>query len=238
MVMITANESIQTTDNTSGLARRRLTIPFNNQFRGGAVQQKVLIDMNDRGEPFGTFAPLLPGLVNWVLDMDHNEMKEYLMEADKKVNFFSQYQAEQAMRSNPIMYWMHHMVVFELNASSSIGFAKFAPPGSSGTYVNHDKWLYASYCEFCRHSNSNAHSRSRFEGLILDVCNNQLGLNIYRTKNSRGSRLVNITVRGSDPRFNDYPSIVELGFNKSKFADFYGNIQLEYRKTDATIEST
>lgn len=61
MVMITANESIQTTDPTSGLARRRLTIPFNNQFRGTAVEQKVLIDMNDKGQPFGIFAPYYQG---------------------------------------------------------------------------------------------------------------------------------------------------------------------------------
>lgn len=170
--------------------------------------------------------------------MSSDEMKEYLMDTDKKVEFFARYQTEQVMKSNQILYWMHHMVVFELNASSSIGYAKYAPAGSSNTYVNHDKWLYASYCEFCRHSNSNMIGRSRFEGLILDVCNNQLGLNIYRTQNSRGMRLVNITVRGADPRFNDYPSIVELGFNKDKFRDFYGGIQLDYRKTDATIEAT
>jgi len=53
--MITANEPIQTTDPTSGLARRRLTIPFNNPFRGNSKEQKVLIDMDDRGNAFGVF---------------------------------------------------------------------------------------------------------------------------------------------------------------------------------------
>jgi phage/plasmid-associated DNA primase len=229
LVMITANESIQTTDPTSGLARRRLTIPFNNQFRGSSKEQRVLIDMNDKGEAFGVFAPMLPGLVNWLLDMEHDEMKEYLMETDKKVPFFSAYQIEQGMKSNQLLYWMHHLIVYELNASSAIGFAKYAPPASDNTYVNNDKWLYASYCEFCRYSNANAIGRSRFESLILDVCNHQLGLNIYRTRNSRGMRLVNIAIRGGE-RMNDYPSIVELGFNKDKYREFYGGIQYEYKK--------
>ena len=230
MVMITANEPVQTTDPTSGLSRRRLTIPFNNQFRGAAKDQKVLIDMNDKGEPFGVFAPLLPGLVNWILKMSEDEMKEYLMETTKKVSFFSSYQTEQILKSNQLLYWMHHMVVFEVNAATSVGFAKQAPPGSSNSYVNHEKWLYASYCEFCKYANTNVVGRSRFETLLLDICNHQLGLNIYKAGNSRGMRLVNIAIRGSDPRMNDYPSIVEVGFNKSKYRDFYGDIQLEYRR--------
>lgn len=230
LVMITANEPIQTTDPTSGLARRRLTIPFNNQFRGSAKEQRVLIDMNDKGEPFGLFAPLLPGLVNWILDMDHDEMKEYLMETDKKVSFFSSYQTEQVLKSNQLLYWMHHMVVFEINAATAVGFAKYAPPGTNNTYVNHDKWLYASYCEFCKYSNSNVIGRSRFETLILDICNHQLGLNVYKMQNSRGMRLVNIAIRDGGERMDNYPSIVEVGFNKKKYRDFYGDIQLEYKK--------
>ena len=66
LVMITANEPIQTTDPTSGLARRRLTIPFDQPFTGSSAEQRTLIDMDDRGHPFGEFAALLPGLVNWV----------------------------------------------------------------------------------------------------------------------------------------------------------------------------
>ena len=69
LVMITANEPIQTTDPTSGLARRRLTIPFDRPFKGSSAEQKTLIDMDDRGEPFGVFASMLPGLVNWLLQM-------------------------------------------------------------------------------------------------------------------------------------------------------------------------
>ena len=237
LVMITANEPIQTTDPTSGLARRRLTIPFNNPFKGTAAQQHVLIDMDGKGNAYGKFAPLLPGLVNWVLDMSHAEMKELLMETAKTVPFYVGYQTEQVLKSNQLLDWMHHSVVFEFNVASAIGFAKPTPQGSSGVYVNHDKWLYASYCEFCRYSNTNILGRSRFESLLMDACVHQLGLNVYRLKNSRGMRVVNLMVRSNDPRMKEYPSIVELGLNKDKYRDFYGSkSQIEYVKGGERIE--
>jgi hypothetical protein len=71
----------------------------------------------------------------------------------------------------------------------------------------------------------------------MDVCVHQLGLNIYRLKNSRGMRLVNLMVRSNDPRMKEYPSIVELGLDKSKYRDFYGTkSQIEYVKSSEIIE--
>jgi P4 family phage/plasmid primase-like protien len=237
LVMITANEPIQTTDPTSGLARRRLTIPFNNPFKGTASQQHVLIDMDEKGNAYGRFAPLLPGLVNWVLDLSQDEMKELLMETARKVPFYVGYQAEQVLKSNQLLDWMHHSVIFEFNVASAVGFAKPTPQGSSGVYVNHDKWLYASYCEFCKYSNTNILGRSRFESLLIDACVHQLGLNVYRLKNSRGMRIVNVMVRSNDPRLKEYPSIVELGLNKDCYRDFYGTkSQIDYVRGSARME--
>ena len=51
-------------------------------------------------------------------------------------------------------------------------------------------------------------------------------------------RVVNVMVRSNDPRMKEYPSIVELGLDKSKYRDFYGTkSQIEYTKGDARIES-
>jgi hypothetical protein len=169
--------------------------------------------------------------------MSHVEMKEMLMETAKTVPFYVGYQTEQVLKSNQLLDWMHHSVVFEFNVASAIGFAKPTPQGSSGVYVNHDKWLYASYCEFCRYSNTNILGRSRFESLLMDACVHQLGLNVYRLKNSRGMRVVNLMVRSNDPRMKEYPSIVELGLNKDRYRDFYGTkSQIEYVKGGEIME--
>ncbi|MEY2997882.1 MAG: hypothetical protein RIQ82_1263, partial [Bacteroidota bacterium] len=234
LVMITANEPIQTTDPTSGLARRRLTIPFDRPFTGSSAEQKTLIDMDDHGRPFGEFAALLPGLVNWVLDMSGAEMREYLMETNEKVDFFAKHHREQILKSNQILDWMQHCVVFDPGISSPVGLAKHAPGGVSNLYVNWDKWLYASYCEFSRGSNSNILGRSRFESLLMDVCVHQLRLNVYQFKNSRGMRVVNIALRASSPKYEQYPSLVEVGLNKEEWRTFYGDV-LD-KTSDATME--
>jgi phage/plasmid-associated DNA primase len=224
LVMITANEPIQTTDPTSGLARRRLTIPFDRPFTGSSAQQRTLIDMDDSGNPFGDFAKLLPGLVNWLLDMNETDMREYLMETNQKVSFFAKHHREQILKSNQIMDWMDHCLIFDPGSSAPVGLAKNSQPGSSNIYVSWDKWLYASYCEFSRGSNSNILGRSRFETLLMDVCIHQLRLNIYKFKDRRGMRVKNISCRSSDQKYSDYPSIIEVGLNKEKWRKEYGDI--------------
>lgn len=235
LVMITANEPIQTTDPTSGLARRRLTIPFDKPFTGSSAEQKTLIDMDDHGRPFGEFASLLPGLVNWVLDLSEAEMREYLMETNKKVPFFAKHHQEQILKSNQIMDWMSHCIVFDPGVSSAVGVAKMAVNNPSRIYENSSEHLYPNYCEFCRGSNGNILGRSRFESLVLDVCVHQLGLNVYKMKTNRGLRINNIATRTSNAtKYQDYPSIVEAGLNKEEWSEFYGDVL--NRKTDVTME--
>ena len=234
LVIITANEPIQTTDPTSGLARRRLTIPFDKPFTGNSAEQRILIDMDGAGRPFGDFAPLLPGLVNWVLDMPEVEMREYLMETTKKVTFFAKHHGEQILKSNQIMDWMNHNIVFDTGVSSAIGLAKHAANGSNNIYAGCNEYLYSNYCEFSRGSNANILGRSRFETLVIDVCVYQLGLNVFKFKRG-GWRIGNIACRESNPtKYKEYPSIIEVGLNKELWKEQYGDV-LE-RKTNEKIE--
>jgi len=222
LVIVTANEAIQSTDYTSGLARRRLTVPFDRPFTGGQAEQRELIKFNTKGEPQGEFAPLLPGLVNWLLDMTEAEMREYLMETNQKVEFFKKYSHTQNLRSNSILDWMEHRVVYEPGVSAAVGFVKPAPQGSSHLYTNQDKWLYASYAEFCKQCNVNVMSRNRFEPLFLDICRHQLNLNVFSKRNTKGMRVFNVVVRDSDPKYEGYPSAVTVAANPDKFELDYG----------------
>ena len=61
LVIVTTNEVIQSTDYTSGLARRRITIPMDNRISG--TQQKNLIE-HKNGLMYGEFLPYISGLLN------------------------------------------------------------------------------------------------------------------------------------------------------------------------------
>ena len=222
LVIVTANEAIQSTDYTSGLSRRRLTVPFDRPFTGGAKEQRELIKFNTKGEPQGEFASLLPGLVNWLLDMTEDEMREYLMETNKKVEFFKKYSHTQNLRSNSILDWMEHRIIYDPGVRSVIGFIKPAPPGSSHLYANQDKYLYASYAEFCKQCNVNVMSRNRFEPLFLDICKHQLNLNVYSKRTTKGLSIFNVAVRESNPRYEQFPSIVTVAATPEKYEIDYG----------------
>lgn len=222
VVVITANEAIQSTDYTSGLARRRLTIPFDRPFTGTQAEQKELIKFNSKGEPQGEFAPLLPGLVNWLLDMSEDTMREYLMETSKKVRFFQKYEKMQNLRSNPLLDWMEHKIIYDPGVSSAVGFTKNAPMGSSNIYAQNDKWLYASYAEFCRQCNVGVMSRNRFEPLFMDICTHQLKIKVFAKRSTRGVRIINVAVRESDIKYEGWPSVVEVASDKDQYKEFYG----------------
>jgi len=222
VVIITANEAIQSTDYTSGLARRRLTIPFDRPFTGGPNEQRELIKFNQKGEPEGDFAPLLPGLVNWLLDMTEEEMRSYLMETSKRVEFFKKYEKLQNLRSNPLLDWLEHKVIYDPGVASAIGFTKNAPMGSSNIYDNQDKWLYASYAEFSRQCNTGVMSRSRFEVLLMDILTHQLDLKVFSKRTTRGVRIINVAVRESSPKYEGWPSVVEISSDRQKYKEFYG----------------
>jgi hypothetical protein len=71
----------------------------------------------------------------------------------------------------------------------------------------------------------------------MDVCVHQLGLNVYKFTRSRGLHIGNIAPRASNPsKYEKYPSIIEVGFNKKEWIDFYGETLT--RNTNARIEET
>jgi putative DNA primase/helicase len=222
MVIITANEAIQSTDYTSGLARRRLTIPFDRPFTGAHHEQKELIKFDAKGNPQGIFAPLLPGLVNWLLDMSEEDMRSYLMETSKHVDFFQRYEKEQSLRSNPVLDWMDKHLVFDPGIQSALGVCKHAQ-GTNNYYKDWNMYLYPSYAEFCRSTNIGSVGRGRFEVLFFDICKHQLKINVYSKKTTRGLQIFNVAIRESNPtKYENYPSVVEVAANPEKYAPMYG----------------
>ena len=221
VVIITANEAIQSTDYTSGLARRRLTIPFDRPFTGAHHEQKELIKFDAKGNPQGIFAPLLPGLVNWLLDMSEEDMRSYLMETSKHVDFFQRYEKEQSLRSNPVLDWMDKHLIFDPGAKAILGTCKTSP-GTTNYYQNWEKYLYASYAEFCRGTNIGSVGRGRFEVLFFDICKHQLKINVFSKKTTAGLQIFNVAVRESNPKYTGYPSVVEVAANPEKYTPMYG----------------
>lgn len=211
MVMVCANEPIQSTDNTSGLTRRRLTIEFNRPLYEKNSEAREMIKL-DNGIVKGEWRHYLPGLVNWVLSMTETEMREYLLDTYQKVPSLRRIRNEIMLQSNNLIEWLQSEVILCKDAVSSVGKKIPASKDAQERYCNSNFHLYASYCGYCEDTGSKPVGQKRFVALLLDCCTNQLGLKDIRSFTKQGRPFIKgLAIRNSDPKYNDYPTIIPEG---------------------------
>ena len=122
LVIVTTNEVIQSTDYTSGLARRRITIPMMNKI--SSSKQKNLIE-HKNGLMYGEFVPYIPGLLNWVLSMDEESATSIVKNYEVQVPSLLAMKARTLVETNPIGDWLDNFVVYDSSAKTNVGVATF-----------------------------------------------------------------------------------------------------------------
>ena len=208
MVMVCANEPIQTTDNTSGLTRRRLTIEFNRPLWNKNSEAKEMIKLED-GVVKGLWKSYLPGLVNWVLEMKTEEMREYLLDTYEKVPSLRRTRNEILLTSNNLIEWLQSEVVHDPDVVTSVGKKIPAAKDAKERYCNSNYHLYASYCSYCEDTGSKPVGQKRFIALLLDCCKHQLDLKEVRSFTKQGRPFIKgLAVRTSDQKHESSPTIL------------------------------
>ena len=216
MVMVCANEPIQTTDNTSGLSRRRLTLEFNRKLYEKNSEAKDMIKI-DKGRVSGLWKDYLPGLVNWVLAMSEKEMREYLLDTNEIVPALRKVRNNILINSNNLVEWLQSEVV--LAEPNVVGVGKKIPASKDDNerYCNSKYHLYPSYCSYCEDTGSKPVGQKRFIALLLDCCKNQLDLHNIRSFTKGGKPFIKgLAIRNSDAKFNDYKTILQEGPDTSQ----------------------
>lgn len=175
MIMVAANEAIQSSDYTSGLKRRRLTVPCTNQ-----------IPADKRRDLDEEFKPYLPGVLQWVLEMPDAEMVRLVRDTENSVPKLAHFSAEFLLDTNPLADWMDNCLVLEPNAKTYVGtLSKSA-----------DMYLYPSYCRWMEETGSRAVSLRRFSECLSDLCRNQLKLpEIKKGRDNQGAFFTGLSVR-------------------------------------------
>ncbi|MDJ0597111.1 MAG: phage/plasmid primase, P4 family [Pleurocapsa sp. MO_226.B13] len=143
LVIVSTNEVIQSSDYTSGLARRRISVPMFNQIKSD--RQKNLIE-HKNGRMRGEFLPYIPGLLNWVLAMDSESATEIVKNYEEKVPSLLAMKAKTLVETNPIADWLDNSIIYDPTAKTNVGVAKRDKDSNSPFwYLNTDKWLYPNY---------------------------------------------------------------------------------------------
>ena len=211
MVMVCANEPIQTTDNTSGLIRRRLTLEFNRPLYDKNSEAKEMIKL-DNGIVRGLWKNYLPGLVNWVLAMSEQEMREYLLDTYEKVPALRRVRNDILLNSNNLVEWLQSEAVLDEKATTAVGKKIPAAKDDKERYCNSKYHLYASYASYCEDTGSKPVGQKRFIALLMDCCTNQLRLDNIRTFTKGGKAFIKgLALRESDQKYQKHPTILPEG---------------------------
>jgi P4 family phage/plasmid primase-like protien len=168
MIILSANEAPESSDRTSGLERRKLTIALENklpEYDGRDLKKE--------------FAPYLPGLLKRVLDISPERVFKLIKHTERYVPAVAAKKFEQLTETNPIAAWLDERVVVGADFKAQVGT-------NNPDYVG--KWLYANFCQYqAEMGHKGSLSLSRFKSNLKDLLKNQLKIAIseHRTSTAR-----------------------------------------------------
>jgi putative DNA primase/helicase len=170
LVIVATNEAVQSADYTSGLQRRRLSLPFPYT----PDVPRCLLDF-DGEVAVGEFAPYLAGLVNEALTIPDDEVTALIRHTPLVIPSLRDAWRRSMAETNPLAAWADEQLVLDPGAQTYIGKAE--RDSRTGRFAHTNDWLYPSYRADCDGAGvSKPVSLQRFRRLLMDFCQRQLKL--------------------------------------------------------------
>ena len=220
LVLLAANEEVQSSDYTSGLGRRRLTLYFTHV---PSVPRDLL---SIRGRTFhGEFVEELPGLLTWVLAMPDATMEALLsLEHQYQTPLLRAQWVQTLLATNPMAEWAHEHLVLDAHAITKVGVAEKIdfttttrePDGMTSTairetlYKNEESWLYPNYVAHVHQVGSKPIALKRFTATLHDFLTQQLRATAITHKvDMYGSRLHGVRLRTAQDDAQGRPLLMD-----------------------------
>ncbi|NUN63292.1 hypothetical protein HCU40_00700 [Pseudanabaena biceps] len=202
-VSIVANKEYAPKEAGSSWARRNIAIKFDRVVPES--EKRNLISSLPDGNFTGEFVPYIPALIEIVLSIPDEEVKQYLEQTCKFVPSLSGERANSILNDEPIAQWLEDCCVLIPDAITYIGKAERQniSVGDAGHKISHtefrnqDIWLHANYAKFCLDRGVSAVGFQRFSKNVLDIMIGALKIDSVTKleKDSRGVALKGIAIR-------------------------------------------
>jgi hypothetical protein len=206
LVLIAANEEVQSSDYTSGLGRRRLTIYF---LHTPDVPRKLL---HLEGQSFvGDFVEELPGVLNWVLEMPDDDMKDLLsLQHQYRTPSLRANWIQTLLATNPLAEWAHGHLILDPMAETKVGMLdkiditttthdRLADKSESVRvthYNNEASWLYPNYVGHMQEVGAKPIALKRFTAALHDFLTQQLkAKHVTQRVGKHGSHFYGVRLR-------------------------------------------
>jgi putative DNA primase/helicase len=187
LVVMASNESLQVTDHTSGLDRRRVTVIFNRRATNEEKQK-----WKSAGGEEALLHSELPGLVNWLLELSQDQISQIIRNPPKRI---LEADLEAMTATNPIADWLTECCESDPNAWTQIGDKReIREPGYETIYQNADTWLYANFLQWCLRSHKTPLAIRRFKEILLQTCET-LSISAFEARRENGRGISGIRIK-------------------------------------------
>ena len=197
MVVVAANEPIQSADYTSGLERRRLSM----YFRHRPTNPRDLLSWKDSAW-HGELAPEIPGVLNWVLALPDVQMEALLQQTKALVPSLQATWAQALVDTNPLAEWANQALILDGRIDEQgrpeamVNVGRAHKIDRSNDYEHQDVWLYPNYRAWVDDTGGKPLSSRRFTGHLKDLFDHQLRLEgVEHRDDNKGSRFCGIRFR-------------------------------------------
>jgi putative DNA primase/helicase len=191
LVVVAANQAIQTNDYTSGLSRRRLPVRF-------AV--KVTDEAKREAEKMGGMDAILsaelPGILNWTLDMQDDEVFDAVQSLGVDLTPDGR---RHLIETNRLAAWMDECLVIDPDARVFIGHKREADECNIK--------LYPSFVAWCGQTGSNPIRLNNFCDALMQLTES-LEVDFKRLpRSNKGQAVQGLGIRaGNMDRYHDHPT--------------------------------
>lgn len=183
MLMVAANQHTASTDYSSGIQRRRVTLHFDH-----------VVPAEQRRDLEAEFEPYLPSVVRWALDMPAEEVTDYLRGTGKRVSSLREVRLDTLRATNPIVAWLLDSCQFDENAATQIGRREELTVTSGEEvrisrkeFAGADERLYPNYLAWCLSNGKSPLALTNFSRTVVDAAANLLGRKFVKKERQGGS---------------------------------------------------
>ncbi|PSF29075.1 hypothetical protein C7H19_24470 [Aphanothece hegewaldii CCALA 016] len=176
MVIVSSNFPIFVGDNSSGLARRLIPVPF-------SIKPKQRKNLNQ------DFQNELAAFTNYLLSLDSDFVTNTLLGLEP-VPEISLQSWEQRIRTDSIASWLNDCVIFDACATTAIGSDR-----TEGLSGNVPTTLYGSYALHCHQNGTSPKANKNFSPDLLELCNHILLMTVEKTQTKVGKFIKGMRLR-------------------------------------------
>ncbi len=183
---IMSNERFITSDKTSGIERRRITVEFTHRIPRADRKAWDLEGGEDK-----ILYPEIPGIIAWALDLTEEEVAKTFENLPLRI---AQSNLEAARENNPLLDWMLCNVIADNDSATQIGNKQETRINGEITYADSDTRLYPNYLAWCRENGRESLCLQRFASVLIDNAASY-GAKISKKREANGTKILGLRLR-------------------------------------------